>query len=1127
MPDKPFVSLCVIHRRAGAGLARLVDSIRWNHEFDFDELVFLDTGPQDDDPQSEAARKLIAGLKQEHGDAIVVGSWQDDREIAVDGKPCITDFAAAREAAHAMATGTWTAFLDADDALQCGGDERFSDQLRKVILPAEPGAIALWAEYEYSSELYQPRTFCWLEAVGWAWRGRLHEERYLAAGGEISPVGPVARIIHGGDYHSSAARNIAILRELEQRGELDPKLRLALAGALCEDGLYDRAEPLLEDLKRTAVGTQQYKALLLLAEIARIRGDISRCRLLLGGAAVGFPAWRTAFVELGLLEEAAGNLEEARRHFLRAYDDPSTGESPMAVSRTREELAGRLSSARVLAQLGNAETALRRLDQIPDVFSGHPAVSGMELQVRRTEGDRRFAEAITATVRYLLAQDEVDRAALYLEALPHSACGLAEYREAVGMVRARSEHLANAGSYVELYSPVRKADLEGGSRRQEDQVAAVVQAVRDAGSPERCYILEVGCGTGWVIAEVARKVGGKVRCVGFDVGPRRVAVAREQYQDRKHLAFEVASVEDADFVAKATQALDGAAPHVVLMAEVLEHVACPEEVLGKLRRLLAPGGILVLTTPDAERYTELRPTACLLDLDASSYTRDREHVRLYDCHRLVEELESAGFEVESVAPADADYLDGVLLAATARPATRLTVVGPSRQIRGRLDIYAPSALEWGPRAHEEGFVGGSEQAVAHLAPLLAERGWDVHVFASVLDREHWHRGVFWHHLGRFDLAAARDVLVVWRDLAALARFSDRGAPCVLWAHDVPDEARRAVYDKARTILAVSPYHAGLFSEIVSEHVRVEVIGNGVAPAALPALPEASAELASDRDPHRAIYCSAASRGLLGLLVCWPMVRERVEDARLEVCYDLGLLRHPKTPAYLRGLADRLEHKMEALSDQGVTFHGGLPHASYLRLASRCGVWAYPTVFPEVYCIVAAEMQALGLIPVTTDKGALDKMVLAGSVMPWEDLAEELGLDDAQIAAGLQWDIDEEHCFSPTFVSMVCSAMEERPSRVRGRQLVSSGAGGAPPFGVQQDESGQVIPLSSAGWGASERLKLARLAVGSYDWARTAGATDRALCEHREKDPWPRPSPHRDLGSPRSPRSPWPRAPTRR
>jgi 2-polyprenyl-6-hydroxyphenyl methylase/3-demethylubiquinone-9 3-methyltransferase len=104
--------------------------------------------------------------------------------------------------------------------------------------------------------------------------------------------------------------------------------------------------------------------------------------------------------------------------------------------------------------------------------------------------------------------------------------------------------------------------------------------------------LDVGCGAG-LLAEPLARLGAKV--TGIDASPEVVAVARE------HAAGMGLGV---DYRAGDVQALDGQFDLITAM-EVIEHVAEPGAFLGALARRLAPGGLLILSTPNATGWSRL------------------------------------------------------------------------------------------------------------------------------------------------------------------------------------------------------------------------------------------------------------------------------------------------------------------------------------------------------------------------------------------------------------------------------------------------------------------------------------------------------------------------------------------
>ena len=124
-----------------------------------------------------------------------------------------------------------------------------------------------------------------------------------------------------------------------------------------------------------------------------------------------------------------------------------------------------------------------------------------------------------------------------------------------------------------------------------EHLARYMFAVRLAGGKR---VLDAGCGAGYGSAELAR-VAASV--VGADLAVEAVDFAREQYR-LPNLRFEQASCT--------------ALPHpdgcfdLVVAFEVIEHLRDWREFLQEARRLLAPGGQFVVSTPNRLYYTESR-----------------------------------------------------------------------------------------------------------------------------------------------------------------------------------------------------------------------------------------------------------------------------------------------------------------------------------------------------------------------------------------------------------------------------------------------------------------------------------------------------------------------------------------
>ena len=104
--------------------------------------------------------------------------------------------------------------------------------------------------------------------------------------------------------------------------------------------------------------------------------------------------------------------------------------------------------------------------------------------------------------------------------------------------------------------------------------------------------LDVGCGAG-LLAEPLARLGATV--TGIDATPEVIAVARE------HAAAMGLAI---DYRAGDVQQLDGRFDLITCM-EVIEHVADPAAFVLALAARLAPGGLLIMSTPNATAWSRL------------------------------------------------------------------------------------------------------------------------------------------------------------------------------------------------------------------------------------------------------------------------------------------------------------------------------------------------------------------------------------------------------------------------------------------------------------------------------------------------------------------------------------------
>ena len=102
-------------------------------------------------------------------------------------------------------------------------------------------------------------------------------------------------------------------------------------------------------------------------------------------------------------------------------------------------------------------------------------------------------------------------------------------------------------------------------------------------------VLDVGCGTGTLALEVARRIGRASRVVGIDPGAEQIARARKKAARRKApVEFQVGVIEQ---LPSPDQTFD-----VVLSTLMMHHLPAPlkRQGLAEIARVLKPGGRLVV-----------------------------------------------------------------------------------------------------------------------------------------------------------------------------------------------------------------------------------------------------------------------------------------------------------------------------------------------------------------------------------------------------------------------------------------------------------------------------------------------------------------------------------------------------
>lgn len=157
-------------------------------------------------------------------------------------------------------------------------------------------------------------------------------------------------------------------------------------------------------------------------------------------------------------------------------------------------------------------------------------------------------------------------------------------------------------------------------------------------------ILEVGCGRGFILNILSALFTAEFH--GIDIAKDHLAIARKQLKNR-NVKLKYASVYELPYP-------DNSFDKIV-STEVLEHLEHEDKALGEIRRVLKPGGKLIVTVPNKKYPFLWDPINKTLETVFGTHVKKgmfsgiwAHHVRLYGKKQLKSVLEKNNFTVRKL-----------------------------------------------------------------------------------------------------------------------------------------------------------------------------------------------------------------------------------------------------------------------------------------------------------------------------------------------------------------------------------------------------------------------------------------------------------------------------------------------
>jgi glycosyltransferase involved in cell wall biosynthesis len=272
-------------------------------------------------------------------------------------------------------------------------------------------------------------------------------------------------------------------------------------------------------------------------------------------------------------------------------------------------------------------------------------------------------------------------------------------------------------------------------------------------------------------------------------------------------------------------------------------------------------------------------------------------------------------------------------------------------------FYPPDVLGRG--------VGGAELSLITLTETLAKLGHSVTIYNQPPE-EGIYNGVEYIHTVRFDPYERYEIFVLYRNPYELFPYIQSDLKLFFSCdQQTANDYKLDVFPFATHTICISEYHKQYF-----------VDRYGVDPSKITAIDLGVRTWEYDKPvrkiPNSLLFCSIPDRGLEHLARFFPLIKQQIPDATLNVTSSYALWGY--------GIPDSNERFRTMFNGMdGVSFHSKVAREKLVELQQQSDILAYPNQpvgdFAELFGVSVAECQVAGCIPVTSDFGAFATTVI--------------------------------------------------------------------------------------------------------------------------------------------------------
>lgn len=142
---------------------------------------------------------------------------------------------------------------------------------------------------------------------------------------------------------------------------------------------------------------------------------------------------------------------------------------------------------------------------------------------------------------------------------------------------------------IDYYDEEKWGDLTGSRSLFQREKKALKLIAQLSKKPKK--VLDVGCGDGYFLMHLEKVLGKKSELHGVDYSPYKIRKAKQL-----PFKFKQANIEEVGLP------YEEATFDLVYAAELIEHLVNPDYFIEECRRVLKPGGYLVISTPNSHAW---------------------------------------------------------------------------------------------------------------------------------------------------------------------------------------------------------------------------------------------------------------------------------------------------------------------------------------------------------------------------------------------------------------------------------------------------------------------------------------------------------------------------------------------